>query len=339
MFISCRVVSAALSAAMIAASALAGSVVAPEAARAEVGAKPAPPPGPTPLTNFPAAFALSMLAPEQSPPGANDWSCKPSETHPEPVVLVHGTFANAYNAWAYVAPALKREGYCVYAVNYGGRRGNPIKGTGDIRLSARTLRDFVNRVRKASGARQVSLVGHSQGGMMPRWYLKYEGGTDPAHPERNKVARLVTLAGTHHGTSIMGVNSILDILGVQEQAGRVISTAAVQQGTGSRLLLALNRGGDTMPGVRYTVLGTRYDEVATPYRQTFLSAGPGASVHNVVLQNGCEVDLTDHLGITYDPRTLHYIKNALDPKRADTSVGRAATCQPFFPVAGPPLSE
>ncbi|GAA2635865.1 alpha/beta fold hydrolase [Actinomadura fulvescens] len=321
----------------MAASVFTGSLAVPQAARAD--AKPAQPPGPSLTTTFPTALAFSMLAPEQSPPGANDWSCVPSAAHPEPVVLVHGTFANAYGAWAYMAPALKREGYCVYALNYGARRGNPVKATDDIRRSARTLRDFIDRVLAATGALQAAIVGHSQGGMMPRWYLKYEGGTNPDNPKRNKVARLVSLAGTNHGTSVMGIMSLVDMLGIRKQVGRVISTAAIQQGTGSRMLLTLNRGGDTQPGVAYTAVGTRYDQVATPPRQTYLSAGPGATVHNVELQDGCEVDLTDHLGITYDPRALHYVKNALDPKRADTHTGRVATCQPFAPVVGPPLSE
>ncbi|MFB4287288.1 esterase/lipase family protein [Nonomuraea sp. ATR24] len=282
---------------------------------------------------FPVHLALSLTDPDRPPPGANDWSCRPSRRHPEPVVLVHGTFGNAYDSWRYMAPELRRAGHCVFAINYGAPPGSPLKGTGDIRRSARELARFVDRVLAATGARRVALVGHSQGGMMPRWYLRYEGGADARRPWRNKVSKLVSLAATHHGTTASGVMSTLDVLGVRHLAGAAISRAAVQQATGSEFMIQLNRGGDTMPGVRYTVLATRYDEIATPFRSTFLSAGPGAEVRNIVLQDGCAIDLTEHLAMIYDPRALHYVKEALSP-----GSGGAPVCLPVVPVAGAPLT-
>ncbi|WP_049560851.1 esterase/lipase family protein [Nonomuraea sp. SBT364] len=294
---------------------------------------------PDPRGVFPVHLAYSLLDPDRSPPGANDWSCEPSRRHPEPVVLVHGTYGNAYNSWRYMAPDLKREGHCVFAINYGAPPGSPLKATGDIRRSGRELARFVDRVLAATGARRVALVGHSQGGMMPRWYLRHEGGADARRPWRNKVSKLVSLAATHHGTTVDGVMSMLDVLGVRRQAGAVISKAAVQQATGSEFMVELNRGGDTMPGIRYTVLATRYDEIATPFTSTFLSAGPGAEVRNIVLQDGCAIDLTEHLAIIYDPRALHYVKNALSPGRERTPAGRKAVCLPVVPVAGAPITS
>ena len=105
---------------------------------------------------------ITDLLPATSPPGANDFTCRPSAAHPAPVVLVHGTFESATDNWLTVSPQIKAAGYCVFALDYGDR------GTGDIPTSAGELKRFVDAVLGATGARKVSLVGHSQGGMMPR---------------------------------------------------------------------------------------------------------------------------------------------------------------------------
>ena len=53
------------------------------------------------------------------------------------------------------------------------------------------------------------------------------------------------------------------------------------------MITELNHGGETFAGVDYTLIATRYDQFSTPYSATFLTAGPGARVDNVLLQDGC----------------------------------------------------
>lgn len=275
--------------------------------------------------DFPTAYLYSQANPLADPPGANDWSCRPSAAHPRPVVLVHGTWLNKYDDFAKISPELKKTGYCVYALNYGASLNllglNPaLRGTGDIRQSAKELSAFVARVLSSSGASKVDIVGHSQGGMMPRQYLKFNGGADRVHT-------LVELGATNHGTTLDGLGSLTRQLGIVQYGWPLLGVAAEQQVVGSEFLNALNAGGDTVPGVTYVVIATRYDEVTTPYESTFLTAGPGATVHNITLQDGCPIDASDHLSMVYSPRAVGIIKQGLD------SGAPAPPCTVNLPVA------
>ncbi|NUS44758.1 MAG: alpha/beta fold hydrolase [Mycobacteriaceae bacterium] len=273
------------------------------------------------MTSWVGAFTYGLFNPNAGAPGTNDWNCKPSAAHPRPVVLVHGTWMNAYNGAAYLAPELKKDGYCLFALNYGqsnlvqGGGLGPIlpgiNGTGYIEDSAKQLSQFVDRVLAATGTQQVDMIAHSQGGVMARYYQKFAGG-------QGKVKKMVTMGSTHHGTALVGIGALgravnnlgIDVLGLVEV---FVGHAGIQQTVGSTFIHKVNAGGDTVPGTDYTVIATRYDEVTNPYPLTFLNPGPGATVTNVTLQDGCEQDLSDHLTMQYSPRALSVIRRALDP--------------------------
>ena len=256
--------------------------------------------------NFAAGILAATLHPGSSPPGSNDWNCRPTAAHPYPVVLVHGTFANMTDSWQALSPLLANNGYCVFALDYGGSPGNQIQATGDIPTSAAQLGAFVGRVLDATGATKVDVVGHSQGGMMPRWYIKFLGGDQTVHA-------LVGLAPSNHGTTFNGLASLARAFPGGPSAFGALCQACEQQFVGSSFLEELNAGGDTVPGPSYTVIETRYDEVVTPYTSAFLS---GPNVTNITLQNQCARDLVDHVGIIYDAIALHDVLNALDPAGA-----------------------
>jgi triacylglycerol esterase/lipase EstA (alpha/beta hydrolase family) len=269
--------------------------------------------------DFLAGFGAGYFNPQQAPPGANV-DCHPSEAHPDPVVLVHGTFENQDDNWQALSPLLANNGYCVYTFNYGGATpGTPIQGTGDIPTSAGQLAAFVDQVLSTTHAAKVDIVGHSQGGMMPRYYLDFLGGTA-------KVNVLVGLSPSNHGTTLFGLLT----LGAQIPGGTAFidsgCTACAQQTTGSPFLQRLNAGGDTRPGVAYTVIETTYDEVVTPYTSAFLT---GPDVTDITLQQQCPQDFSDHLTTPYDPNALHDVLNALSPATASP-----VSCVPVAPLVG-----
>ncbi|HXQ62603.1 MAG TPA: alpha/beta fold hydrolase [Acidimicrobiales bacterium] len=257
-----------------------------------------------------------------SPPGANNWSCRPSAAHPRPVVLVHGTFGDMSDSWQALSPLLVDNGYCVFALNYGAADGSGalgVYGVGDITQSARQLATFVTQVLAATGARKVDIVGHSQGGMMPRYYVKFLGGA-------SKVHALIGLAPSNHGTTLDGLTALAGYLPGADQFTGAVCTACAQQEAGSSFMANLNTGGDTVAAVTYTVIESEYDEVVTPYTSAFLS---GHKVTNITLQNQCPLDLGEHLSMPYDHIADIDVLNALDPAHH-----QVPACTPVAPVIG-----
>jgi triacylglycerol esterase/lipase EstA (alpha/beta hydrolase family) len=275
--------------------------------------------------SFAIGFLAGFLRPTQPPAGANNWSCRPTAQHPYPVVLVHGTFENMNDNWGGAAPLLANNGYCVFAFNYGGSSASaPIQGTGHAADGAAQLASFVDQVLAATGVSKVDIVGHSQGGMMPRYYIKYLGGA-------GKVDKLVALTPSNNGTTLDGITQLTEQLGLLEPANDflgVLCPACVEQEVGSSFLTALNAGGETVPGIGYTVIATTGDEVVTPYTSAFLPAA--ANVTNLTVQHQCLLDGTDHLEVSYDPIALTDVLNALDPAHP-----RPIPCQVVLPITGP----
>ena len=238
-------------------------------------------------------------------------------------MLLIGTGANMMLNWHYFAPKLKEQGYCLFSLNYGDTGRGPLKALGDIPTSAGEVGRFVDRVLAATGAAQVDLVGHSQGGgVLPRWYLRFDGGTDPADPARNKVRKLVGIAPSNHGSDADGLGPALNAIGFFTVGTVLTGGPAVQQQLkGSWVNTALDADGDTQPGVDYTVISTRDDLVVTPYTVQALTAGPGATVRNEVVQDACPSLpplMVSHVGMAFSPTVLGLVENALDPTVAHT---------------------
>jgi pimeloyl-ACP methyl ester carboxylesterase len=282
------------------------------AAPATASAKYSVPYGNTALAD---AVWNETWAPE-SVQGANN-NCKPSTAHPYPVVLVHATLADEGSNWVTLAPLLANEGYCVYAFNYGETAASlpiipfitagRIDALGHIEKSAEELRSFVNSVLSKTKASKVDLVGHSQGGMMPNYYIKLLGGAA-------KVNELIGLAPSNHGTTLSGLTNLLEefpfaseiVGGLLEFFG---APSLPEQENSSAFVKKLFGSGDpVVAGVQYAVIETEHDEVVTPYTNAFLS---GSNVTNITIQGQCPKDPVAHIGMFDDSPSLQNVLNQL----------------------------
>ena len=277
---------------------------------------------PVPYTFLPNAALGGVQA---SAPGSNIWTCKPSAAHPRPVVLVHGTFGNKSTNWQTYAPLLANNGYCVFALTYGvDHTGGPATeqfgGMGRMEDSAVELKAFVAKVLKATGASKVDLVGHSQGTLMPNYYVKFLGGAA-------SVKRYVSLSPLWHGTQVAGVGAITgQAFGAQPDQSTPFCVACGQFSPDSAFMKKMRAGGVKVPGVEYTNIMTKYDELVVPY-----TSGHEPGMTNVVVQDHCDTDFTEHFQIAADKVASVVVLNALDPAHA-----RPVPCVVVLPFVGTP---
>jgi triacylglycerol lipase len=205
----------------------------------------------------------------------------------DPVIIVAGTFSPAI-ANEPLAARLRADGHTVHIFEL------PALGTGDIRATARALNTFADGIRARYGASRVDLVGHSQGGLVARAYVKYEGGAA-------EVDSLVSLGTPNYGTSIA---NFVAFFGLGNCIGIV---ACNQMAIGSIFLNDLNAGDDTIGNVRYTNLYTSFDELVRPVDNARMNDG----ATNVRIQSQCWARVVGHLGLIVDGTVYSGVQDAL----------------------------
>ncbi len=266
------------------------------------------------LTSYPVSWdALGSILdgvdnPGTPPPGANVSSCVLTALHPDPIVLVHGTFGNQNDNWRALAPYLANAGYCVYTFTFGQTwYSGGLGAVDDIGTSAQQLASFVGRVRSETGASRVVFVGHSQGGMLPRYYARYLGGA--AYTKQ-----IVALAASNDSTSVDGIGTLASIFPGASVLLWLFCPACTQQVTPSWYASGVDSSPVAYAAIEYTNIATTADEVVTPYTQAFLPAA--ANVSNLRVQDVCPNDPVGHIGLAYDAGVAQMIVNALTPSQA-----------------------
>ena len=286
-----------------------------------------------------AIVAAAENGPDVAPPGSNI-PCTPSAEHPDPVILVHGLAANQNDNWQTLSPFLANNGYCVFSLTYGNDPSLPrpfdeLGALTDMASSAQQLSEFVKFVLAATHAQKVDIVGHSEGGTMPDYYLKFLGGSQ-------FVAHFVMLSGLPHGSTVLGLSNLYDLAaayGFSPQVDAFIGplcAACLEFFPNSSFTKALDApnaqatpeeaatcpyDGAAVDGVSYTSIATEYDELVQPYNSDFIdprcaTAGDGIGVDNITVQDQCPTDFADHLSINGDPVAAQDVLNVLDPAHA-----------------------
>lgn len=137
----------------------------------------------------------------------------------------------------------------------------------DITVAAKRLAAHVEKVKRETGADKVDIVAHSEGGLIARQFVKFEGGDAD-------VGRFVSLAVPHHGT-------VLGYVGPGKGADQMQPKSAFLQ--------ALNDPDESHGDIAYTSIRGNLDEIILPH-SSMIQEG----AHNV------EVKWVDHANILTD---------------------------------------
>lgn len=237
----------------------------------------------------------------------DDWRARPTPQRPWPVILIHGT-GDTSGIWQNLAVDLRRDGWAVFAPEFG------MRCTASIEESTEQVGAYIDVVMAVTGADHVVLVGHSQGGVLARYWMRVHDGA-------RKVKHLVTLGSPNHGTTMGGMLSSITgtRLGESMMASAISSwfgPSGFQLITGHPLLDTLNSDGDVDEGVGYTNIASRFDSIIQPLETCFLeSDDPEADITNIVVQDLEPRSRVLHVELPGDARVRRIVRDALDSIR------------------------
>ncbi|PWN46886.1 alpha/beta-hydrolase [Violaceomyces palustris] len=261
---------------------------------------------------FLSAFVSSSVLPRAGGTGGiNDFSCK-SSTQPVPVVLLHGLGATYYEDLNGLQAFLATKGFCTFAITYGAYDGFPfVGGFKAIDESSKQLADYIAEVVSKTGSSKVDLVGHSEGGFQTLYVPKFTSA-------RNSIRKAFSIAPPSHGTTFGNLFTLARAFGVSEEVNGVLSTfgckACNDLQIGGDAVTKLNQGPITQPGIQYTVLTSKYDEMVTPAPEASFIQEDG--VRNLLVQDFCPLDPVGHLSEAYDLNVWNLVLNELQDQQS-----------------------
>lgn len=244
------------------------------------------------------------------------WCGPARHPHADPVLLVHGTGLDAAQSWAWnYEKVLPAAGFDVCAVTL------PAHAMGDIQVSSEYVVAAVRAI-AARTHRRVSVIGHSQGGLEPRWALRWWPDV------RARVGHYIGLASPNHG---------IDAADLCTRSGNCWP-AVWQFAHGSRFLAALNRGTETPGSVQYTAIYSLTDELVQPAVPVPTAAlAPARNSSSVAIQDICPGRPVNHVSLLDDAVTYAVVLAALrNPHRVPAErIDRRVCTQSTMPGLTP----
>jgi triacylglycerol esterase/lipase EstA (alpha/beta hydrolase family) len=205
----------------------------------------------------------------------------------EPILLVPGTTLTPEEnfSWNYDR-ALNALGLPYCTIELPGKAMEDIQVAGEYVVYALRM---MSRFQGQPNSRKVQIIGYSQGGMVPRWALRFWPDT------RNLVDDDVGLDASNHGT----------ITAESSCQNEGCAPAIWQQRNTSAFIAALNSYQETFPGISYTEIYTQEDEIVVPNTNEQGSSSVhsgGGQIANIAVQQVCPGHKADHLAMgSYDP--------------------------------------
>jgi pimeloyl-ACP methyl ester carboxylesterase len=253
----------------------------------------------------------------------NDFGCVGDKN---PVVLLHGLSGNRNVHLNMFQKELNSLGYCTFSETYGAHTAvSWIGGVTAMRDAAVDIADFIRMVHRETGAEKVDIVGYSEGGVMSVYVPMTQEGIAPI------VDHIVALGPAIHGAEYYGVTdfwyiggdasrylfkTILDVVGCPACDDMAPDgTVYYDFKNASRIVQTEHN--------KATIIVSNHDTLVPPEKSVIMEEG----VRNVLIQDHCPDDPTNHGGLMWDRSAWSLALNALQEDYA-----RPVTCDKGLPI-------
>lgn len=213
---------------------------------------------------------------------------------------MHGT-GQAKGIWETLGNQLRADGWAVFAPDFGHRATDLINESIDM------LVPYIEAVLHATDARRAIVIGHSQGGLI---------ATLLSLRIASRIKHVVCLAAPNHGTNLGGIASgLTKIPGTRNLLSNFVQSywgvSGLEQLTGSKMVLSADEHDILGPGVTYTCLATKFDQLISPTHSCFLDDGGAGSVTNQYVQDTFPQAVVLHEQMAHDWRSCALTRQAL----------------------------